>query len=370
MSKLTGLSMEQELLILASRLTFKDEEKKKIIEYSLDAKLKWFEFFKMALYHKTATLCWNNIVMFAPTVVIPTYLYYFIRYGKREIKLQNEMFVSEFENVLQALNSNNITAIPVKGCRFVKTLYECDGTRFMGDFDLLIRKSDSAKISSIMDSMGYKQGKIDFEKNEILPLGRAEEIKWKMSVSNLAPYYKMTGDECNPFFKFDFRHSLDDNLETESIEKIIDYYENNGVVLPAHLLIHLCTHFYGEAKRTVSIFLSKDFNIIKLTDIREFVLHNMDENEWNIAIDFAKEYALEKHVYFTLYYLSLIFDDGYEEPIMEKLNIENKDFLGSYGDSTLNDNFSSNRTVIDSIFSCSNYQEVSEVPSFLKIDEI
>lgn len=88
---LEELSKEQELLLLTSKVTFNSEEKERIIELSSDKKLDWLEFFKMAMYHKTTTLCWSNIDNIFPEVRMPTYLYYLIRYCKKDIALQNEI---------------------------------------------------------------------------------------------------------------------------------------------------------------------------------------------------------------------------------------------------------------------------------------
>ena len=364
-----SLNLEQRLLLLTSRLTFTQEEKDLIREYSCNKKINWFEFFKMAIYHKTATLCWNNINTIVPDVVMPTYLFYMMRYCKKEISRQNRMFIEEFNMVTKALTDNEIVTVPVKGSRFVKTLYGCSGTRFMGDLDLLVYKKDGKRIKKTMNALGYVQGKIDFKNLTVEPLSRAEEIKWKMSVSNFAPYVRLTGDELNPFFKFDFRHSLDDNLENESIAEILNYKEINGDARPAHLFVHLCTHFYGEAKRTVSIFFSKDFNIIKLTDIREFVKANMDCAEWDEVIRFTKKYNFTKHVYFTLHILNLLFADGYEEEIIERLGIEDLSFIDSFGDNTLDEKYISRRTLTERIFACDNAEEIYEKPSFLVIDD-
>ena len=362
------LTKEQELLLLTSKLTLTDAEKARIIELSSDTGIRWFHFFQMAMYHKTATLCWSNIDNINPDVQIPTYLYYMMRYGKKEIALQNEKFLREAEQTAEILRGNGIQVIPVKGVRFVRTIYGCSGTRFMGDFDYLVRKSDGAKIREVMHSLGYMQGKVNFRDNTLTPLSRAEEIKWKMSVSNFAPYIKLTDDPCNKIFKFDFRHSLDDTLKTDSMQEILDYAAENGDARPAHLLIHLAAHFYGEAKRTVSMFLAKDFNIIKITDIREFVLRSMNAEEWDEVVRFAKHYGLAQQVYFTLYITRLLFHDGYESEIMERLGVTDESFLYSYGDNTLDEKYRTERSLEERIFACDS-SEIAELPSFLAADE-
>ena len=367
--KLEELSKEQELLLLTSRVTLSSDNKERIIELVSDKWFDWLEFYKMALYHKTATLCWFNIDNVCPNVQIPSYLYSLIRYCKKEIKLQNELFMRECDKVVGELKKSGVLAIPVKGVRFVRTIYGCNGTRYMGDFDYLVYKSDSKKIEETMHSLGDIQGQVNFTTNTIEPLTRAENIKWKMAVSNFAPYLKMTDDDCNKFFKFDFRHSLDDTLEIISINKILDYAKENGDARPAHLFIHLCTHFYGEAKRTISIFNAKDFNIIKLTDIREFVIRSMNQAEWEEVIHFSKEYKFEKQVYFTLFITRLLFGDGYETPIMEQLGITDDSFFFSFGDSTLNEEFTTERSLIEKLFSCRNIEDIENVPKFLAINK-
>ncbi|MBU5590577.1 nucleotidyltransferase family protein [Clostridium sp. MSJ-4] len=107
-------------------------------------------------------------------------------------------------------------------------------------------------------------------------------------MSNLYPFRKVSNNENNLEFKVDFRYSLDDTLDKKAVEDIINSYEENGCAQHEHVLIHLCTHFYDQAKHTYNIYTAKDFNLIKLCDIREYIIHFMDNESLIKMVKFAK----------------------------------------------------------------------------------
>ena len=109
--------------------------------------------------------------------------------------------------------------------------------------------------------------------------------------------------------------------------------------------------------------MAKDLNLIKFCDIREYMLHYVNEAEKNEAIRFSKDYCLEKSIYFAMYYLNLIYSDGYENQIMDNLNIQDKQFLNSFGEGKNDESFFK-RNFWERFFSCNNKDELTSKPSF------
>jgi hypothetical protein len=357
-----NFSKEQELIIFLSRVTF--ENKMEIIETK---DINWFELFKLSLYHKTFTLCFENIQKFIPDKTpFPGYLQSILRYSQNAIKEQNELYMKEKNIIVEELKRSNIICIPVKGSMLIPLLYKEYGIRYMADIDCLVKHSDIMKIDKAMVEMGYTKGSYDFKTGEIEPVSRMDEIKWTMSMSNLYPYEKLTGNKNHPYYSVDFRYSLDDTLNKEPVNEIIDEYESTGIVNPAHILLHLCTHFYNEAKHTESILLSRDFNLIKLCDIREYVLQFMNDRNFDLTVSLAKKHDLQKAVYFTMNCLYMIYKDNYESGIMQKLEIEDVSFINAFGDSTKNENNRFNKNFWERLFSCGNIDELLDTPKFFK----
>lgn len=359
------LTNEQKLIIFLNRVTFDEKVNKQSICADVDLeRINWFDFFKMALYHKTFTLCWNNISKLDLKVNIPSYLQLILTYTMNAIKEQNNLYLSELNNVVSKLSEENVTVIPVKGSMLIPIIYGQNGTRFMGDMDCLVSYTDLKILDELMNSMGYIQGNYNVKNNSINKISRLEEIKWKTSMSNLFPYRKLTGNINHPVFKFDFRYSLDDSLEKDTVNAIINKYKVSGLVTPAHILSHLCTHFYDEAKHSVSIFVSKDMNLIKLCDIREYILRYTKSTDLEEALSFCFANDLNKQFYYTFFFLEFIYNDGYEKEFLEKLNIVDETFINTFGDSTLTNGNIFKKSIYERIFSCGNIEELPVRPKY------
>lgn len=305
---LNSLSKEAKLLILASRLTFNDLERNQIIEI-VKIPIDWFDFFKLTLYHKTTTLCWKNIKEIVPDVKLPKYLRHILRFTADGIERYNKIQFQEVEKIREALNAGGIDNMPVKGAMLIPEVYRDYSIRYMGDIDILIHKRDTKKITDIMNELGYIQGSYDSATKEIVPLSRKEEIMWKSYMSNLAPFTRLA-DDLKTVIKIDFRYSLDDSLNTSAVDEILDeFVMANSQYTKSHVLMHLCTHFYDEANHAITRNNGKGFNIIKLCDIREYILRCMSKIDMEETVAFAKKYHYEKQLFFTFSFLHHLYSD-------------------------------------------------------------
>jgi len=360
---------EQELIILTSRLTFNEDQKKRICVLLGEKNINWFEFYKLSLYHKTMTLCWENMLRLYPDVYasVPKYLRDIIISAGISIAERNEYFQLEIEKLLEEFKNYDITCIPVKGAYLIPNMYKDYSIRYSGDADFLIKHSDIEKIERSMKNLGFVKGKYSQKEKSIIPISRAEEIKWKMTMTNLPLFVKLNDSLFTPVYMFDFRFALDDSLNQEPINEIIDDYIKTGYVNKAHFLTHLCTHFYGEATYSLTIFLSKDMSLIKLCDIREYILQFMDSDSLEACVCFAKKYNLTRQIYYSMFFLKLVYNDGYEENVLRNLSISDDSFLNEFGENQLSERRTFKKGFYERLFSCGNRDEMSAGPGFLEI---
>ncbi len=352
-----NLSNEQELVILLSRITISDDDKMRIIDITSQS-VNWFEVFKYGLYHKTLALCICNLKKLISKQLMPKILnstYLFIVEGNKRVV---DIYADEISVLISALAKRGIPCIPVKGGALTKSIYIDPGVRYMGDADFLIKYKDINALNEVLKELGFCQGKYNSLSGKIEPISRAESIKWKMYMSHLPKYQKIIDSPyVNNRIEFDFRFALDDSLNKEPVNEMIEFYQMYHYFAPAHELMHLCTHFYDEAKHLDTIRAAKDLNLIKLCDIREFVLANGTEQILEDTYFFAKKYNFEKQFYMTLYYLQLIYDDGYELSYMKKLGIEDDSFLHTYKSDANNEHNQFQKDFWKRLFSCGNEDE-------------
>ena len=325
------MELERELLIRLSRITFNQNEENDIKDILTNNRINWFQFFKYALYHKTAILCWKNIKRIEPHSFIPKYLDDMLNYCYISTKKRNEMNQKEMQVIQDSLIASDIICIPVKGIYLLENVYHDYGLRYSGDMDFLVKKSDIKKLDSALTHLGYVMGHYSNSRHCIDPISREEKLKWRMYMSNVCPYVRISGIDLFPIYKLDFRHSLDDNLNPEPINLIIDSYINNKKVDNIYYFLHLCTHFFDEAKHIVDIELFKDLNIIKLCDIREFYLQNQSRLSVKEFANFTNRFNFGEQVFFTMSFLKAIYNDGYEDKILELINLNYSPLCGESG---------------------------------------
>lgn len=354
------MKKEQELILLLNRLHF-DERTLERIEHLLMTDINWFELFKLAFYHKNVTLCWSNLQKHFPEILLPKYLDDAIRCIYYGFKKRNEAYQKEIKSLISMLNEQGIKVIPVKGSMLIPDIYKDYGIRYSGDADFLIRYRDIENLDRVLtNDMGYTKGNYSVNRGCIEPVSRMEEIKWKVYMSNLFPYCKLVEENDLPlkYVKLDFRFALDDTRCYDTVDEIVGFYENSGYVNPIHILTHLCTHFYNEAKYIIALKRYKDLNLIKLCDIREYIYNYFAKKELSDFTDFVKKHGLEKAVYYTFYWLRLVYEDGYEREVLDSLEVDNLDFLTTFGNNTITDQKKFHKSELERLFSCDNVDEL------------
>lgn len=350
---------ERRLLILLSRVTFSEKDIDEIKKLTQD-KISWCEFFKYALHNKVVNLVWGNVVKLSIRHV-PKYIKQIMSYSLYGQAEQNKVYMSEKKQILKDLAEKGVIAIPVKGAMLVDHIYGSYGIRTLGDLDFLISKNSDTLIDQCMKEIGYQKGTFDATTKSIVPLDRKEDIKWKVGASNIFPYLKVFNNGIMDFVKVDFRHSLDETLNKEPIENMLEYYKTNGKVNTSHIILHLAAHMYHEATHSMSLLYNKDINLIKFCDVREYILKNMDDINFEELVSIAKKYSLEECVYYTFYYLKQIYSDGYEEKVLSKMPDKDISLIDRCYDSNQKKYFDWKKSFFDRMFASDNFDELENL---------
>ena len=362
------LSNEQKAVVLLSRLTFSRQDEDEINQIFNKGNFNWYEFSKYAIYHRTLSLDLRNLLLLNKSCVagIPNYFLSIYRSFYKGTEFINSKYERMLQQILLDAQKKDIKLIPVKGVYLLHDLYRGYGIRFSGDMDILIQKKDLREIDSILVKNGFSQKKYDYGTDSHIDLSRKEEMKWKLHMSNIYPYTQKSNSDLFPVFKIDLRFALDDRLDESPVCEMIEYHSQHGKLPSHYYLLHLCTHFYNEAKYTAGILYGKDLNLIKMCDIREYVLAHREENVLPEVIELAKRFSCEKAIYYTMHILSQVYHDGYEQEVMDLLDIEDTTFLNTFGDSTLTDTQTFKKGFWERFFACGNFDELTETPKLIQ----
>lgn len=367
----SNLSNEQNLVLLASRLTFSDKDEESL-SYLLKQELDWFKIFRIALKNKVLNLFWFNFNTRGYIKMIPPNLERIMHFYYLGTKERNKVYIKDLDMVLSKMYFSHIDCVPVKGGVLIPSLYKDFGIRTINDVDCMIKHSDILSVRIIMNDLGYIEGDYDSRTNSIVKVSREKNILWKNKMNNLLPFKKLSSSDFVNISEFDFCFSLDLELDYEPINIMISRAEKNEDDTNKNLkasdcFIHLCCHLYKEATNAMWVVLGKDLNLIKFCDVREFILQKLNQQEIDNAIKFANEHNLTKAVYFTLYYLNEIYNDGYELEIMKELNISDESFIYMFGNKDYGKDLKWKKTFWERLFADDNNDELKHNPRYLSI---
>jgi len=221
-----------------------------------------------------------------------------------------------------------------------------------------------------MKELGYIQGEYDFNAKTFKPLSREKSLMWSTKINNLYPFKRIVESDYLTYTLVDFCFSLDLKRDFIPVEIMMDRakIKNNILCLDKEdFFIHLCTHLYKEAINTIDVVWGSDLNLIKFCDAREFITKQLDSNLSDKSIMFSIEHNLNYALYFVIYHLNVLYQDGYENKLLERLNITDLTFLNEYGHGILDKPQTWKKDFVARLFSKNNSDELSEMPKYLSI---
>jgi len=357
------LNQEQELLISVCRMTH--NMTKDYTKVFFARKVNWGKLLQYACKNKVLGFLYDFILTNDLGSVVPNYFLSIMDDYCSCNFLRNEAKLSELEKVRRMMHEKGVLCVPVKGGYLIDNLYKNRRIRATNDIDLLLKKSDISAVDEIMKTVGYEQGEYDPITNSLVSVDRVKRMLYKTSMYNLLPYIKINNDTPSRTIIFDFSFALDFSLDTSPVVEMLDFAlasEFGVELLPEYFFVHMCCHHYREASNVAWILIGKDLNLMKFCDVREFVLQKMDPCSIAKAINFAKKHGLEKAVYFTMYFVREIYNDGYETEMLESLGIDDESFLYQFGEKDYDELQTRKKDFWSSIFSDDNIDEITLAP--------
>lgn len=360
------LEKEMKVVCFFSKVTIKEWEVQSVKEM-MEKGASWEKIINYADRNRTLYLVLHNFFQYKLIDLIPGWLVKIIQDSYICNEIRNDEKLKELKYLLMALEERGVKIVPVKGAYLIDEIYD-RRIRTTNDLDALILRKDIPVIIKVMKELGYTDDYYNFKKKCFEPVSSQKKMLYKLKMYNLLPFAK-EGALGNIIF-FDLSHSLDFSLNSNVVEEMINSAQLiNGryQLLPEHFLLHMCCHHYREASHTEWIKLGKDLNLMKFCDVREFVIKRTDSVILKKMIQFARKYSLEKAVYFTFYVLKEIYSDGYEDDVLDNLNILDKNFVFMFGENEYNIAKKGKKSFWRSFFDDNNMDEVDERPGYERI---
>lgn len=358
---------ERKLIILCSR-TDLDIDVKEKISMLLNEKLDWYLILKYSIKNKVLQLVYWNIKKLKLLNKIPENIRKIMEYAYLGNSLRNSILLKYCDSLLKEFNEEGIVVCPLKGSVLLPLVYKDMGIRILSDIDLMISYNDKEKVNAILVENGYKQAEIDYAQQVLKPLSREKQVVWTMHMTNMAPYAKVINEIFCNIVELDICLSLDYRRDFEFVDKMLKkavMREEKMELSKSDFLLHLCTHLYKEARSASNIIISKDINLIKFCDFREYI-KLLDSSEINETIQNAIKGGYGKALYYCMYYTALIYEDDAINSLLKKIDIDDQDFLNYFGEREFGKSIEWKKSFWDRLFD-DNIDELNNIPQFYNI---
>lgn len=266
------MTNEEKLLVLLAQQKISDADKNAIKSLATDAN--WALVIKLASFHKIENFIYYNARTNALLDVIPPKAAAVLKTKYYQVSILNSKLKGVIENISSLCYKNRITL--VKGSSLITDFYDDLGARYMGDVDIMVRKSDRDSVWNALINGGWSSDEWPGFKSKYHALLNDVEYKTMHYIYRETPsgryfadihwkFYCGEADDAVADLAFETDRKLDGNIYVHSNEM---------------QLVHLCMNNYLDYTQNGVIFMRN------LCDINEFLLSR--PIRWNMVEQLLK----------------------------------------------------------------------------------
>nr|WP_249436025.1 nucleotidyltransferase family protein [Paenibacillus sp. Marseille-Q4541] len=350
-------------MILASRIHLSLEQEQHICSI-LENGIAIEYFIALCIKHKVLPLVTPHLIRLDRTKAIKLEYKKVMNHAYQGNRIKNELMSQELKMILKNANNNGLQIIPLKGAWLIPHVYKDAGLRISNDLDFLISLEQGQAISEMLQSMGYTPGHYDWATDSISHVSAEEVIQWRDRSGNLHPHMKRVDNVFSKYIGVDFSYDVDltrtfiasNGLKERAYEKEL-YDVPTTCLETVDFLIHLAIHLYKEASHERWVRIDQDVNLIKFCDVREYILSHLEKMNWPEVATRSKELAAEEAIYYSLYYLKMLFNDPFVDMVQDHLSISGHEILRRYVSLEGGQETTWQKSFFDRFFSLSNQGE-------------
>ncbi|MDI6839429.1 MAG: nucleotidyltransferase family protein [bacterium] len=222
---------------------------------------------------------------------------------------RNILMYKELEQVLKMLNKNNIKVILLKGIALAELVYKNLALRPMSDVDLLVKKEKLPQIDEKMRAFGYSTNEDYRSCLQRSTVDCFNSIEYHKDTVSVHFHWHLVNSTL-PAFMYASKIDME-KIWNEAISVKV-YGVGTLSLAPHHLLIHLSEHAGKPAH---------SFNkLIFLYDIAKTIKTYEKELNWELLINEARRFNLDRPLYYSLYLTSkLIGLDNIPGDVLDEL---------------------------------------------------
>ncbi|CAN2039100.1 Nucleotidyltransferase family protein [Candidatus Magnetomoraceae bacterium gMMP-15] len=270
--KFKALILEEDLMILCARLELNDEDSYKI-EYILKQELDWDRIINDSKRLGIQPLLYKHLYEEKYICHVPDNIMSLLENNFRLQSIRSLKIYAQINQILDIMNSHNISVILLKGIFMAKWIYKDIALRPMSDIDILCKKEDVRIIKNLMTQIGYDQRiyyHTDLHENVFGPTAK-----------HLPEFLHPTGYSVEVHLHIFPKISYNFDL-MQKIWKVAILSELNDKrvyhLSPEDQVLHLFLHLY---EHLIISDTNIDIPLYWFCDIHEFIKQNINRIDWD-----------------------------------------------------------------------------------------
>jgi len=334
---------EWELLILVSKSNLKPAEDERIKEI-VSARPDWREVLYQGTTHRLLGLLHHHLKRLRLLDWLERDLGNLLSLHFAAIGEKNRAYYGELQMIAEGFRRTGVRAALLKGPLLAWSVYPEIETRYSNDLDFLAQLSDVNRITEVLNELGYVQGIVDKETNEIVPATRKQKIFHQMSTHELQEFLKPSKSRLIERFAVDINHSIlwggrcPYTIDTAALlSRAVSVKINGEEVIRLNAedcLLQLCCHLYREATMAHWIEDSRDLKIYKFADIINYVERFEQDINWIQFERQVRDTGVSDLVYYVFHHVVMLYGDSTQSDAlrssMERLHPQDLTFLEEY----------------------------------------
>lgn len=325
------LSREQQIVVILSNPLLNDENN--LLEI-LTHTLNWNFIYEQVLRHKIVSLAYyrlQHLVENVPSDFLNKLKLLYDKNKQKQCDYLNECFP-----IYNEFNNQGLKYCVLKGPILQELIYP-PFTRMYNDFDILIQRTDYLFFKSILNKYDF------FNENDNCNTKKERERLFLFLNTYEFPAFKKILCDDNKLY-IDLQHDytlskqLNYNIDIAKEMNLSSSMIINSTTISyqnlLYLLIHLCTHEFGDSVTISEIISNKAFRLRNFGDIVGLVEKYINKFCNSDFYELVKDTKTVMPVYFCLYYCTQLYNVSKQfKTILEELDkvITDFSFLNQYG---------------------------------------
>lgn len=185
-----------------------DDEQQAFTDLVKSGTLDWGELLEQALRHKMLPLLAHHTLAVEPGHAVPRRVQDQFRTVLDLNRHKRTLWYREADKVIKFFDEQGVQVLGRKDVAFESMLYGEQGSRRLGDIDLLIEPKDREAVIAGLPKLGYQTGLFNWKTKQLEPLSRKGMLILRMNPDHVPVHSRLIDDPILHYLEVDFANSL------------------------------------------------------------------------------------------------------------------------------------------------------------------